>query len=64
MDAIKPVTNQSLNSETMEYKPCVVVMGKTAAGKTTLINELCGTKHAAGKGKDSVTRNLYRNDVN
>jgi predicted GTPase len=64
MDAIKPVTNLSLNSKTMEYKPCVVVMGKTGVGKTTLINGLCGRKHAAGEGKDSVTRNLYRNDVN
>jgi predicted GTPase len=28
-----------------------------------LVNGLCGTKHAAGEGRGSVTRNLFRNDV-
>jgi small GTP-binding protein len=38
-------------------------MGRTGAGKTTLINMLCGTKHAAGEAIGSVTRNLFLNDV-
>ncbi|CAF1334831.1 unnamed protein product [Rotaria sp. Silwood1] len=38
-------------------------MGRTGAGKTTLVNALCGTRHESGAGKGSVTRNLFRNDV-
>ncbi|CAF1216298.1 unnamed protein product [Adineta steineri] len=63
MDANKPLIQQQLIPKRLTYKPCAVVMGRTGAGKTTLINSLCRTQHAAGEGAGSVTRNLFRNDV-
>ncbi|CAF1365637.1 unnamed protein product [Adineta ricciae] len=50
-------------SKKLKYKPCAVIMGRTGAGKTTLVNALCGTDHKSGAGAGSVTRELYRNDV-
>jgi small GTP-binding protein len=63
MDVIKPLIKQKLTAKKLLYKPCVIIMGRTGAGKTTLVNSLCGTQHVAGEGKGSVTRNLYLNDV-
>jgi small GTP-binding protein len=63
MAAVEPVIKQQLTLMRLRYKPCAVVMGRTGAGKTTLTNGLCGTEHAAGEGRGSVTRNLFRNDV-
>lgn len=60
---IKSLIKRQLTSRQLKYKPCAVVMGRTGAGKTTLTNGLCGTQHAAGEGRGSVTRNLFRNDV-
>ncbi|CAF3581825.1 unnamed protein product, partial [Rotaria sp. Silwood2] len=64
MALVKPLIKQQLSPKQLSYKPCVIVMGRTGTGKTTLTNALCGTKHAAGEGAGSITRNLYRNDVN
>jgi hypothetical protein len=33
MGEIIPFTNHELDPKTLEYKPCVVVMGRTGAGK-------------------------------
>ena len=50
-------------AKTLSYRPCVVLMGRTGVGKTTLANALCGTDHGAGAGSGSITKNLYQNDV-
>ncbi|CAF1141253.1 unnamed protein product [Rotaria sordida] len=63
MDMIKPLIKQQLSAKKLLYKPCAVIMGRTGAGKTTLVNTLCETEHAAGEGRGSVTRNLYLNDI-
>jgi predicted GTPase len=63
MATVEPLIKQQLTPKRLLYRPCAVVMGRTGAGKTTLVNGLCGTKHAAGEGRGSVTRNLFRNDV-
>ncbi|XP_055340257.1 uncharacterized protein LOC129589504 [Paramacrobiotus metropolitanus] len=44
-------------------KPCGILMGQTGAGKSTLGNMLCGTKHASGASEASLTQLLFRNDV-
>jgi small GTP-binding protein len=64
MAAVKPLIKQQLISQKLSYKPCAVIMGKAGAGKTTLFNGLCGTERAANQGKRSITRNLFRSDVN
>jgi GTPase SAR1 family protein len=63
MNDIKPFIKQQLPVKKIRYKPIAVVMGKTGAGKTTLINILCETQHEAGDGVESFTRNLFLNDV-
>jgi small GTP-binding protein len=64
MAAVKPLIKQQLITQKLSYKPCAVIMGKAGAGKTTLFNGLCGTERAANQGKTSITRNLFRSDVN
>lgn len=64
MSTIKPLIKQLQTSQKLTYKPSVIIMGRTGAGKTTLVNMLCGTKHECGAGSGSITRNLYRNDIN
>lgn len=64
MSLIKPVIKQPQSSQVLSYKPSAIVMGKTGAGKTTLVNMICGTKHDCGAGSGSITRNLFRNDIN
>lgn len=53
----------SLLSNTLKEKPTCIVFGETGSGKTSLCNKLCGTSHKTGDSEESVTRNLYRNDV-
>ena len=38
-------------------------MGHCGAGKTTIYNKLCGTKHLAGEAKESLTRCLAKHDT-
>ncbi|UJR12401.1 hypothetical protein I4U23_016578 [Adineta vaga] len=64
VNEIKPLIKQQQLAKILQYKPCGVVMGKTGAGKTTLINNICGTEHECGAGIGSITRNLYLNSVN
>jgi small GTP-binding protein len=64
MIAVDPLIKQQLIPQELSYKPCAVIMGKTGAGKTALANGLCGTERAANQGKTSITRNLFRSDVN
>ena len=58
------LSNQQFQTKKLSYAPLVVVMGKTGAGKTTLCNMLCGTKHSTKAARGSVTQNLYENPVN
>ena len=64
MAAVEALIKLRSIPKTLLYRPCAIVMGRTGAGKTTLVNALCGTQHKAGEGRGSVTRNLFRNDVN
>jgi small GTP-binding protein len=63
MTTIKPLIKSQQRPRRLGYKPCAVIVGRTGAGKTTLVNNLCGTTHDSGAGLGSITRNLYRNDV-
>jgi small GTP-binding protein len=63
MASVEPLIKTKLTPQRVPYRPCAVVMGRAGTGKTTLANALCGTKHEAGEGRGSVTRNLFRNDV-
>lgn len=44
--------------------PICLLMGHTGAGKTTLCNNLCGTDHKSGAGRQSITRELFQNRTN
>ncbi|CAF0960513.1 unnamed protein product [Didymodactylos carnosus] len=61
---IQPLIKQQLDIKFIQYKAYALAMGRTGVGKTTLVNGLCGTKHEAGSGHGSKTRNLFRNDTN
>ncbi len=38
---VKPLINEKQTSKTLPYKPSAIIMGRTGAGKTTLVNMLC-----------------------
>ena len=61
---IKTLTKRPKVAKVLPYAPCAVIIGKTGVGKTTLVNNLCGANHEAGAGDGSVTRQLFRNNVN
>ncbi|CAF3636421.1 unnamed protein product [Rotaria sp. Silwood1] len=63
LDVVKPLIRKQLVSKKLLYKPCAVVIGRSGAGKTTLINAICRTQHELSTRKGSISRNLYRNDV-
>lgn len=63
VNVIQPLIKQKPLTNTLLYKACAIVMGKTGTGKTTLVNKLCGTVHDCGAGSGSITRNLYQNSV-
>jgi GTPase Era involved in 16S rRNA processing len=52
------------SSQVIPGLPICVLMGNTGAGKTTLCNNLCGTHHESGAGRQSITRQLFQNPVN
>ncbi|UJR17313.1 hypothetical protein I4U23_004208 [Adineta vaga] len=60
---VEPRIKNTLIPKKLLFRPCAVIIRRTGAGKTTVVNALCGTKHAAGEGKGNITRNLFRNDV-
>ena len=43
----------------LDYKPRGLIMGPTGNGKTTLLNNICGTNHEARDAEESVTRKLF-----
>lgn len=40
-------------------KAAAAVIGPCGHGKTSLVNNLCGTKNATGEAMDSKTQNIY-----
>jgi small GTP-binding protein len=52
-----------LSIQTLNYRPCAIIIGPTGVGKSTLVNMLCNCNHASEEGDGSVTRNLHRNTV-
>ena len=64
MSTVKPLIKEMQTCKSLSYKPTGILMGRTGSGKSTLVNMLCGTKHQCGAGSGSITRNLFRNDVN
>lgn len=36
-----------------------VIMGPCGSGKTSLMNNICGTNHKAGEGFHNITRNIH-----
>ncbi|XP_055356172.1 uncharacterized protein LOC129601401 [Paramacrobiotus metropolitanus] len=61
----RPLIKNSLTARASRHsnRPCCVLIGQTGAGKTTLANQLCNTKHIAGASAGSVTQQLSKNDA-
>ena len=52
------------NTIPLKYIPSAIITGKTGVGKTTIVNNLCGTNHAVDDSGISITRELFCNTVN
>lgn len=45
----------------VKIPPVGVLMGQIGTGKTTILNQICGTNYPKGSGLHSQTRNLFKN---
>ncbi|CAF3392510.1 unnamed protein product [Rotaria socialis] len=57
---IQALIKQKLDSKQLLYEPCAIIIGKSGAGKTTLVKKLCNENHESNTGNSNKQQEYGR----